>query len=129
MHDPSLKIFMKNDETTLSAGRQHANPENNRGMFQTVSLSGYAEGSGVLAEERKHRKPLVMRSLRLGFSGNVTRSKSGDSFLVDKLTSNSKVFLVELSLGTHRCQWALRICASPIIQAGALVVFTCPRKS
>ena len=75
---------MKNDETTLSAGQQHANAENNRERFQTVSLSGYAEGLGVLAEERRHRKPLVVRSLRPRFSGKVTRSKNGDSFPVDR---------------------------------------------
>ena len=97
-------FVMKNDGTTLSAGRQHANSQNNRKMFQTVSLSGYAEGSGVIAEERRHRKPLVTRTLRLGFSGKVTRSKSGDSFSIDRLTSNSKAFLAELSLGTRQCQ-------------------------
>ena len=70
-----------------------------------------------------------MRLLRLGFLEKVTRSKSVDCFPVDRLVSNSKVFLVELYLVARQFQWALRVCASTIIYAGALVLFTCPPKS
>ena len=112
---------MKNDGTTLFAGRQHVNSENNRERLQTVSFSGYAEGLGVLAEKKWHRKPLVIRSLRP--EGKVTRSKNRDSFPVDKAASKSRISLVKFDLGARQCQQALRICAPTIIQAIALVSF------
>ena len=70
-----------------------------------------------------------MRSLRLGFSGKVTRSKSGKSFPIEKLTSNSKVLLIRLYLGARQSQRALRVCALTFIHAGALVFFTFTRNS